>query len=385
MNLDIAWGRTTARRSLHRLRTEGDTPARQAAAFGLGAFIGCSPVYGFHLPLCLFVGWLFRLNRLKMYLGANISNPLVAPFLIFSEVQLGHLARVGSWYPISLEAFRGFNAWYFGADLLLGSVIVGGILGILAAGATFVLVRRRGKAESSRLISDAVDRYVESGVFAWESANGKLRLDPVYLEVLRRGLLPDDGTLVDLGCGRGLMLSLLVSARRHYQAGTYPAGWPVPPLHLALRGVELRPRIAADASLRLASDAVVERGDVRTVPLPASRAVLLFDVLHMIPYEDQDVVLDHVAAALQPGGTFVLREADAAGGWRFRIIHLGNWWKGVFEANPGRRFYFRTAAQWSEALERRGLAARVFSLRDRTPVANVIIAGRKPALEAVAS
>ena len=128
----------------HRLRTEGDTPVRQAAAFGLGTFIGCSPLFGFHLYLCLAAGWLFGLNRLKMYLAANISNPFVAPVLLFSEVQTGRWLRVGAPYPFSFDAFRAFNVWQFGADLILGSIIVGLVLGAGAAAGVYALVKRAG-------------------------------------------------------------------------------------------------------------------------------------------------------------------------------------------------------------------------------------------------
>ena len=64
------------RRIFYDLRTEASGPGRDAAALGVGVLIGCSPFYGFHLLLVWSVGWLLRLNRLKMYLAANISNPL---------------------------------------------------------------------------------------------------------------------------------------------------------------------------------------------------------------------------------------------------------------------------------------------------------------------
>ena len=67
------------RRLVYGLRTEGGGRRREAAAIGVGVFIGCSPFYGFHLILCIAVSTLFRLNRLKTYLAANISIPLVAP------------------------------------------------------------------------------------------------------------------------------------------------------------------------------------------------------------------------------------------------------------------------------------------------------------------
>ena len=43
----------------------------------------------FHLLLVAGIGWLLGLNRLRMYVAANISNPLFAPALIFAEIQLG--------------------------------------------------------------------------------------------------------------------------------------------------------------------------------------------------------------------------------------------------------------------------------------------------------
>ena len=54
------------RRLVRELRTEASGPAREAAAIGTGVFIGSLPVFGFHLMICLVVGRLFRLNRLKL-------------------------------------------------------------------------------------------------------------------------------------------------------------------------------------------------------------------------------------------------------------------------------------------------------------------------------
>ena len=73
------------------------------------------PVYGFHLLICLVAGWLFRLNRLKMYVAANISNPLMAPLLILTELQAGALARRGELTPLTLDAVRQIDPWSFGA------------------------------------------------------------------------------------------------------------------------------------------------------------------------------------------------------------------------------------------------------------------------------
>ncbi len=58
---------STIARLAYKLRTEAASPARQAAAIGIGLLIGCSPAFGLHLPLSLLAGWLFGLNRIKIW------------------------------------------------------------------------------------------------------------------------------------------------------------------------------------------------------------------------------------------------------------------------------------------------------------------------------
>src|SRR3982751_4526717 len=106
------------RRWFQRLRTDGGGVGREAAAIGLGAFIGCLPFFGFHLVLCWAVGWLLNLNRLKLYLAANISNPLVAPTLVFAEVQLGAWLRRGAWHTLTIETATTTGLTVFGLDAL---------------------------------------------------------------------------------------------------------------------------------------------------------------------------------------------------------------------------------------------------------------------------
>src|SRR3954470_20173145 len=86
------------------------------------------------------------------------------------------------------------------------------------------------------LFEAATRPYLAAGKHAWLFAKGKLRYDPVYFSLLRRGLLPQHGSLLDLGCGQGMFLSLLRAAKQH--AGGWPDDWPSRP-SLALRGIDL--------------------------------------------------------------------------------------------------------------------------------------------------
>src|SRR3954468_15805730 len=124
------------RRAFMGLRTEGAGAARETAAIAIGVFIGCLPLYGFHLLLCWIAGVSLRLNRLKMYLAANISNPLVAPWLLFAEIQTGAWLRHGVFHPLSLQSVKTAAVTGIGLDLLVGSFFVGAMLGSVAAIAT---------------------------------------------------------------------------------------------------------------------------------------------------------------------------------------------------------------------------------------------------------
>jgi uncharacterized protein (DUF2062 family)/SAM-dependent methyltransferase len=369
-------GSTRWARLFHRLRTEGDTPARQAFAVALGLFIGCTPFYGFHLTLAILFGTLFGLNRLKVYVAANISNPFVAPFLYASEVQVGSWVRRGTWY--SLSGWSNVTIWNVAVDVLLGAAIVGAVLGAAGGALTYAVVNRRGLTrEIGTLLDAAAGRFVDEGVAAWEFAHGKLRNDPVYLDILRKGVLPDAGTLVDLGCGQGLMLALLVAARDAWRRNEWPAGWPPPPRHLTLIGVELRPDVAALAAHALEGEATIIDRDIIRTPMPPSTAVLIFDVLHLMSAEDQEASLRASAAALAPGGVLVLREADAAGGWRFQAVRVGNRITALVQRKWRRTFRFRTAAEWRSLVASCGFDVEPPVPTGSAPFANVTLYARR--------
>ncbi len=240
--------RATVRRLFYGLRSEGAGAGREATAVGLGVFIGCLPFYGFHLLLCWVTGWLFGLNRLKIYIAANISNPLIAPVLIFTELQVGAWLRRGAFHPLTLETARTTDLSVFGLDILTGSLTLGATLGAALALVTYLSVR--GTADDALfvdLVRDASDRYITASIIAWEFARGRLRGDPLYRSTVCGALLPSGGTLVDIGCGRGLTLAMLAEARTRYNEGRWPAAWNPPPQFDRMIGIEMRARPAAVA------------------------------------------------------------------------------------------------------------------------------------------
>jgi uncharacterized protein (DUF2062 family)/SAM-dependent methyltransferase len=366
------------RRVFYDLRTEASGPARDAAALGVGTLIGCSPFYGFHLLLVWSVGWLLRLNRLKMYLAANISNPLFSPLLVLSELQAGAWARRQDFHALSLSEIRTTNVWVYGGDLLLGSLIVGTILGLAIAGATYATSGATRRDPLAPLWESASDPYLPFSITAWEFARGKLRGDPLYRATVAGGLLRDGRTLVDVGCGQGLTLSVLVQASRLRAEGGWPGTLP-PPHFERMVGIELRPRVARLAQRALGPAVEVLSGDALDSMPAQADTVLFFDVLHLMPAEDQERMVARAAAALSPGGTILIRDADPAGGWRFTAVRLGNRLKSIVVGRWRQQFHFRTADAWASLLTRHGLQAAVQPMGEGTPFANLLVRGVRSA------
>lgn len=370
------------RRLFRGLRTEGGGPAREAVAVGVGFFIGCTPLYGFHLLLVFAVGWLFRLNRLKMYIAANISNPLFAPFLVLLQTELGAWLRRGDFHSLTIDTIRSTNPWTFGLDLILGSIVTGIAGGIVTGLATYVTARHPDRLDD--VLMAAADRYLQRGITAWEFARGKLHGDPIYRATLIGGVLQPGDALIDIGCGQGLMLAALAESRSRIEAGTWPDGIAPPPVYARIIGVELRPRIAALAALALGEDATIVTGDAATITLEPASTILLFDVLHMMPKPEQERLLLSIRRQLPAGGVVLVREADASAVSGFRAVRLGNRLKAIVTGNWRQRFTFRSNAEWLQLFGSLGYVATTHDMSTGTPFANVLFVLRVPSVSGAA-
>jgi len=362
---------------LYKLRTEGMSPERQAAAVALGVLVGVSPLYGLHLALCILLARLLRLNAGLAYLAAHVSLPGIGPFLLLAELETGRRLRGQSYLHVRVEDLKHLGFGQAGLDLLLGSAVIGGLLAALLGGLTYWAARRRQlNPEIAALIEEGARRYKDVGMFHWEFVRGKLRHDPLYFNLLRRGFLPPEGKLLDLGCGRGIVFSLILGAREQWSKGKYPEGWAPPPPRLTFHGIEGRPKVAAAAREALEDRAEIDTGDLRTVDFPLADAILLLDVLHYLPAADQEAVLSKAVAVLRPGGVLLIRDADAAAGWRFTATRAQERFSALLRRHWSQRFHYRSAREWGDLLKGLGLTVDLQPMGMGTPYANVLLAGR---------
>ena len=223
------------------------------------------------------------------------------------------------------------------------------------------------------LVGEASAPYRRSGRFAWHFARGKLRWDPVFVHLLSRGVIAPRTRVLDIGCGQGLLASLLGAAARVARDGRWPSGWAEPPLDVRVRGIELQRRNVERARDALGDAAEIVCADMRSAPFAEADTVVILDVLHYVSEPEQDAVLARVRAALPPGGRLLMRIGDASSRAGFAA---SRWVDRVVTFVRGRGFAplaGRTLAAWHARLEQLGFAVASEPMHAGTPFANVLI------------
>ncbi|HEU4623041.1 MAG TPA: class I SAM-dependent methyltransferase [Burkholderiaceae bacterium] len=214
--------------------------------------------------------------------------------------------------------------------------------------------------------------YRPAGRFAHGFARGKLRGDPAFRTIVERGLLASHERLLDLGCGQALFAAL-AHVLRGPRRGKHPTHTSTP---WSYTGIELMRSDAERARRALGTRADIVCADIRSTTFPDCDAVIILDVLHYLPHEDQLKVLQRVRAALSPHGVLLLRVGDADAGWRFKA---SVWVDRVVTAIRGHRaspLHVRGLTQWRELVESLGFRVETCPMSRGTPFANVLLIAR---------
>jgi uncharacterized protein (DUF2062 family)/2-polyprenyl-3-methyl-5-hydroxy-6-metoxy-1,4-benzoquinol methylase len=351
--------RARARELWLRLRGGRLSRARAAASVALGLFIGCQPFYGLHFPLCALIGLPLRLDVVVAYLAANISNPLVAPFLLTLEIETGSLLLTGELVPADIERVRATGLAGFVVQGVLGSVIVGLTFASMGAALTAGLVgRRRAEPdEAERAIRRTLARYQGAPIGDRSYVAAKLRTDPIVGALLS---LPGPfGLLVDAGAGRGQLSLLALELGRATQVVGFD--WDARKIALAQRASR--------------GEAPYFEADLCSVSWPSADTILMADVLHYLAPEEQDAVLERAAAGLEPGGRLLIREVEETRGWRTVFTRVSEQIGRLAGYNKGRRLHFRSISRLVAQLESLGLTCTMVPAATG-PLSNVLIVAR---------
>jgi 2-polyprenyl-3-methyl-5-hydroxy-6-metoxy-1,4-benzoquinol methylase len=193
----------------------------------------------------------------------------------------------------------------------------------------------------------------------------KLRNDPVYpaaYELLRNSAEP----ILDIGCGVGL-LAFYLRERGCRQ--------PVLGLDLDARKIGHGQRIA-EAHYQ---DVDLRYQDVQQALPDFSGNIVLFDVLHYLPLEQQTILLAHLAERIAPGGVLVIRDCPRDNGPRFWMTYLAEKFAQVVSWNLNAPLHFPSRARISEAFAGGEFESESRPLWGKSPFNNYLFIFRRRA------
>ncbi|MEO8359704.1 MAG: class I SAM-dependent methyltransferase [Vicinamibacteria bacterium] len=178
--------------------------------------------------------------------------------------------------------------------------------------------------------------------------------------------LPLSGSLLDIGCGHGLV------SNEAWLRGD----------HLRVLGVDLSETKIASARASVGDRADIEFRHARLEEVPETGfdAVALIDVLYLVPESQWDGFLRICLQKLRAGGLFVLKEITTEPRWKFERLKLQEFMSTrVLRITTGDKMYFESSAALASRLERIGfesVAVRHLDAGYTSP--HVLFTGRRP-------
>jgi hypothetical protein len=144
-------------------------------------------------------------------------------------------------------------------------------------------------------------------------------------------------------------------------------------------GIETRGRVAAMARRALGAGVEIVHDAAPSGLPPRMTAVLVFDVLHLMRLADQERLMSDILARLEPRGMVLVRDVDAAAGFGFHAVRIGNRLKHVAVGHFRPAFHFRTATEWTTLFANLGWTVESWPMGHGTPFANVLFKLTRPA------
>lgn len=162
--------------------------------------------------------------------------------------------------------------------------------------------------------------------------------------------IPEEGFIVDLGCGYGIFANLLglISAKRKI-------------LGVDMDGVKISHAPKGIANVEF------KNADITKIEIPPADCVLLIHVLHHLDsYEQQKPLVEDCLAKLRSGGKLVVAEIDRRPWWKFLLTQLAD-----HLLYPGDKIYYRFPKEMEELLSGLPVSVEKEVMHQGTPFSHI--------------
>ena len=151
------------RAAFRRLLAIDDPPERTALAFSIGVFIAFSPFLGLHTVAATLVAFVFRFNKIAIYSGTFINNPIftLVPIIVLSYAVGALLLGMPLGIPeegVELlrnpQPFSGayyrrlfLQSWHIVKPFTVGGMVLSVVCSVVAYPLTLRILRARQRAK----------------------------------------------------------------------------------------------------------------------------------------------------------------------------------------------------------------------------------------------
>jgi 2-polyprenyl-3-methyl-5-hydroxy-6-metoxy-1,4-benzoquinol methylase len=223
--------------------------------------------------------------------------------------------------------------------------------------------RTQRKLEAPEIYGTAATARIASALPPFERAYATVRFTILRSKLLSVMdlLLPEEGRILDVGCGFGLFAA--------YFGQTQPRRTIIGVDHDARRIA-----LARHVSRTLGLDHEFIAGDARDAQVrgPFDAAYVL-DVMHHIPENDQRALLVRLRDMLAPGGVLVLKDITTEPHFGLKFTELLD----RLMVGWSEPLAYRHHREWGEMLTELGFRVRAVRVPDILPYPHVVIAARK--------
>jgi 2-polyprenyl-6-hydroxyphenyl methylase/3-demethylubiquinone-9 3-methyltransferase len=193
---------------------------------------------------------------------------------------------------------------------------------------------------------ELLNHYSEAGFITRAYLKIKLKICPL---LQLEAYFPRQGTIIELGCGNGLFSNILSLGSSERQV-------------IGLDLDEKKIHVANETKTQ-GAQTTYQIGDVVCADYPQGNVISLIDVLYLIPFDNQELMLRKCYQSLPPGGTLIIKEMDTKPRWKYA-------WNLLQETlavkligfTLGERFYFRSQSDYMEILQRLGFSVKPIAL-----------------------